>query len=319
MTILQRTCLSWALAWIAVLNFGPVTLCAEPATSTAPSMSVEMTPRPVSRLDPGIVVSEHAKHGWSHLVMLVNPRLGAGKVDSLPQFAQDYAAMFKLTILANVKQKPAEANSAANNAANDAPQSLPASYVLDKVGLGMAMSINGKNVVVTKDTANQHGAELGMIDRSVLGGNESSLDDVIQVARTPQLVIFDAKANMLVDQRHEERTIRHFLWVAEKSGNLGCLVWLLNDGDDSRYQVVEPTFQLLQPRLEEDRVIHVSDGGFLSSVPTPDRFAMVKIPQGIAVPFASSLQQVAGLKQFDRRTIPTVVQGVNESLKSLIK
>ena len=72
--------------------------------------------------------------------------------------------------------------------------------------------------------------------------------------------------------------------------------------------------QLLPPGLREDRKIHVSSGGLLSSIPTPDRFALVSIPQGKAVPFSDSMKAVAGKKQLTKADLKQLVNGTSESL-----
>lgn len=261
--------------------------------------AVDLTPRPVPRLRPGIVIGQEKAAGYSNLITVVLPRLSQGHVDSLPEFARRYASMFKFAVLANVTRQ--ESN-------------VGPSHVLEKVGIGFAMDIGGKLTVVTRDTANQLGANLGMIDRGVLGGNEDCLDEIVQIVRTDRLIIFDAKANMLIGNAHQERYIRHLIWTSKETGELGFLVWQLNDAGNHRYSLDHATMQLLPNRFREDRQIHVSSGGLLSSVPTPDRFAMVHIPQGTAVPISARLKTVAGRKTMNRADLDQLVAGVAESL-----
>ena len=258
----------------------------------------DLAHKPVERIEPGVVIGQQQQAGYSNLVTLVLPRLSSGHLDSLPDYAKRYAAMFKLAIMANVVKHEAQGR---------------AVYSLDKVRLGFSMDINGKMTIVTKATANQLGANLGMIDRSVLGGNEDCLNDVIQVARNNRLIVFDAKANMLVGDDHEERVIRHFIWVSSTTGKLGFLVWQLNETGTDRYAIDSPAMQLLPPGYKEDRQIHVSAGGFLSSIPTPSRFAVVKIPQGKAIPFTAKTRQVAGAKNLTAKDLAALVSGVSEA------
>lgn len=266
-----------------------------------------IAPIPVPRLPAGVVIGEEKEAGYSNLVTIVYPTLSAGDVESLPDFAQQYAAMFKFTVLANVKRET---------------EGTGDEFVLDKVGIGFAMTINGKNVVVTKDKANDLGADLGMIGKGVLGGNEDCLDEIIQVARTNRLIVFDAEANMLVGDKHEKRMIRHLLWVSPKSGRLGFLVWQLNpkanDSDGAEpYDIDSPEMQLLPTDAKEIRRIHVSSGGLLSAIPTPDRFALVSIPQGRAIPWNQALRAVAGKRVFTNDELKQLVSGVSQSIASL--
>ncbi len=274
------------------------------ASQPFPNPYLDTTPRQLELIPPGVVVTQHAEHGWSDLVTIAHPRLGAGAVDSIPEFAGRYASMFKFTVLANVRQAPV----------NGQPQ-----YWLDKLAIGLAMDVKGQSIVVTKDTAAQFGGELGMIERGVLGGNEDSLKDIKQIARTERLIMFDAQANMAVGDEHEMMVLRHLVWVSPNTGKLGILVWLLEEDKDNakKYALAEPQMQLLPPGYQEDRVIHVSEGGLLSRIPTPDRFALLSVPPGTAVPFSDEMSRVAGLKAYDREDLQRLVAGVGQSIAQL--
>jgi hypothetical protein len=73
----------------------------------------------------------------------------------------------------------------------------------------------------------------------------------------------------------------------------------------------------LPPGYREDRQIHVSDGGWLSSVPTPDRFALVGLPQGTPVPFNDQLKRVAGKKKMTQQDLKLLLEGTAQSLATL--
>ncbi len=264
----------------------------------------DLAHQPLERIEPGVVVGQQQKSGYSNLVTLAVPRLASGDIESLPEYAKRYAAMFNFAVMANVTEEKQ-------------PQGKPV-YRLDKVAIGFAMNIQGRHIIVTEKTANQLGAELGMIDRRVLAGNEDCLDDVVQVARNDRLVIFDAKANMVVGDDHQERVLRHFLWVSPTNGKLGFLVWQLDTSGAERsggqYKIDSPDMQLLPEGFQEDRQIHVSKGGLLSSIPTPDRFALVQIPRGTSVPFADSMKVAAAKKFLTKVDLQHIVQGVAQSL-----
>lgn len=273
---------------------------ARPASAKIPS--VDMSHKPVPRLQPGIIIGDQQQSGYSDLVTLVLPRLSSGYVNSLPEYAKRYASMFKFTALADVK--PVTVNGRTD-------------YLLDRFGIGFAMDINGKLVVVTPGTANKLGANLGMIDRGVLSGNEDCLDDIIQVARTSRMIIFDAKANFLIGDKHEERILRYFIWASPASGKLGILVWRLKDNGRSGYAIDSPSMQLLPAGYREDRQINVSKGGLLSSIPTPDRFALIQIPEGTPVPFSAKMRAVAALKDMTPDHLREMMTGAGESLAKI--
>lgn len=298
---IRRRSLGYAsLGWTVALVLASIGSARVQASTP---IALDLAPQPLPRLQPGIVVGEQTRFGYSDVVTVVLPRLASGAVDSLPDYAKRYAGMFNMTILANVVERNESGRTA---------------YLLDKVGVGFAMEIAGKMTVVTSDTANQLGANLGMIDRGVLSGNEDCLEDVTQVARTDRLVVFDAKAHMLIGEKHEQRILRHMIWASPVSGKLGFLVWQLKDTDNGHYTIDSAEMQFLPSAFREDRRIHVSAGNFLSSkIPTPDRFALERIPQGTSVPFSDRMKRVAGLKSMTQSDLENLLAGVSESLAML--
>lgn len=290
---------------VVMASSGAPPASAQPARTASAVIkrpAIDLKAKPLPRVAPGVVIGQENSSGYSDLVTLVLPRLSSGYLDSLPEYSKRYAAMFKFTVLANVVK-----------------DSETSQHLLDKVAIGFAMDIKGKMIAVTEGTANQYGAELGMIDRRVLRGNEDCLDDVVQIARTNRMVVFDAKANMLIGTEHEERVLRHFVWVSPKSGSIGFLVWQLNDGGAAAYEVDSRTMQLLPPGFKEDRQIHVSDAGFLNSIPTPARFALVQVPQGTAIPISPAMKKVAGKKSLTPADLQVMVSAVAEGINSLRK
>lgn len=236
---------------------------------------------------------------FSNVVTIAMPRLAAGEIDSLPEYAKQYAGMFHFTALANVRTVTTGNRT---------------DYLLDRFGVGISMKINGQLIVVTPGTANQLGLKLGMIERGILKGNEKDLNGITQVARTSRMIIFDVPTNMLVDDKHKKQILRYFVWASPASGKLGILVWALNDTKSDRYTIACNNMQLLPPNYTEDRAIHVSKGPLLSNIPTANRFALVKIPQGTAVPFSPKMRTVATLKTINVENLHTMMAGVSESL-----
>ena len=269
------------------------------ASGTVSVPSVDMVRKPVSRLAPGTLVANPQQSGFSNLVTIAMPRLAAGQIDSLPEYAKQYAGMFHFTALANVR-------TVITGDRTD--------YLLDRFGVGISMKINGQMVVVTPRTANGLGRKLGMIERGILKGNEKDLNGITQVARTSRMIIFDVPTNMLVDDKHNKQILRYFVWASPASGKLGVLVWSLNDTKGDGYTIACSNMQLLPPNYTEDRAIHVSKGPLLSNIPTANRFALVEIPQGTSVPFSAKMRAAATLKTIDVQNLHTMMAGVSESL-----
>ena len=285
---------------VLIYPHGPSVQAGPPGTFNAPSVpSVDMLRKPVSRLLPGTLVANPQQSGFSHVVTIAMPRLAAGEINSLPEYAKQYAGMFHFTALANVRTVTTHDRT---------------DYLLDHFGVGISMNINGQLVVVTPRSANELGLKLGMIERGILKGNEKDLNGITQVARTSRMIIFDVPTNMLVDDKHKKQILRYFVWASPASGKLGVLVWSLNDTKSGRYTVACNNMQLLPANYTEDRAIHVSKGPLLSNIPTANRFALVTIPQGTSVPFSPKMRTVATLKTINVQNLHTMMAGVSESL-----
>lgn len=264
--------------------------------------SVDMIRKPVARLAPGTLVRNPQQSGYSNVVTLAMPRLATGEIDSLPEYAKQYAGMFHFTALANVKT------------VNTGDRT---DYLLDRFGVGISMQINGQLVVVTPKTASELGLNLRMIERGILKGNEKDLSGITQIARTSRMIIFDAPTNMLVDGKHKKQILRYFVWASPASGKIGALVWSLTDTKTNQYTIASNNMQLLPPNYTEDRAIHVSKGPLLSNIPTANRFALITIPQGTSVPFSPKMRTVAALRTMNVQNLHTMMAGASESLATV--
>jgi hypothetical protein len=148
-------------------------------------------------------------------------------------------------------------------------------------------------------SADTRGATMGMFGTRILGENEKIVDqDVNQVARTSSMFIFDAKSVMRVGTDHVKRVMRHATVVAPDTGKLATFVWLLADDGRGGYAAAEPAMQLLPPDMREARYLSVKRDKFTLGIPSPDAFALVRIPQGTPVPYTPAVQRLATLKTF---------------------
>jgi hypothetical protein len=241
--------------------------------------AVDLTPRTLARIPVGTVIGRGAPDGWTHLVLFATPTLSAEDLRDAPKMAADYARMFKFTLLADVRR------------AGDGP------YYLRALGRGFAIGIRGRETVI--DSNNTRGADLGLFGARILGENERILDqDVNQVARTSSMLVFDAKTVMRVGTEHIKRVMRHAIVVAPDTGRLATFVWLLADDGRGGYEAAESAVQLLPPDMHEARYLSVKRDRFTLGIPSPDAFALIRIPQGTPVPYTPAVQRLATLKTF---------------------
>ncbi len=255
----------------------------EESSDAGQRSQVDVTVKPIPRLEPGTVVDEPASGGWSDVLVLSKPRIGAGDVDRVPSVTAEYAKMLNLVIMARVVQSHTGRRK---------------QYHLAKVGIGFALPIRGKQVVVSSQTQEELGAGLDWIARRVLKTNESKLR-VRQVAKSRSMLIFDLDAIMLRREEHRWMVMRHAVFVSPERGLMGTLVWLLDRNDKGEYLLMDPAVQQLPPGTVDDRVLNAKADKLFLGIPAEDAFGIVKIPQGKPIKMDPPLRDLAAISQFD--------------------
>lgn len=269
-----------------------------PAARAADDNAWDFRPQPLARIPAGTDVTGPRVEGWSHPVLFVTGRLSAGDLDSVSGTVQKYSELFNLVLLANIATDPQGA------------------HYLDRVGIGFSTKIGGRDVVVTSDSHKRLGAGLGLIGGTLLSANEAALKDTQQTARYRYGAVVDAPTLMAVNGEHHMRMARYFLWVSKSTGKLGSLVWAMDDDGSGRFRLVEAEMQLLPPAMRELRDMHVDGGEFTLGIPSARAFALVRLPQGRAVPMPPTLARVAVAPQFDQRTYVELLTQVGEAIQA---
>jgi hypothetical protein len=269
------------LASFALAAYGP-----EQAGAGARNAKIDVEPAPLKRIKVGTVIEKQAPKGWTNLVLFAVPTLTPEDERDAPKTATYYAQMFKFTVLANVARLSENGRD---------------SYYLHTVARGFATPVKGKETVIS--SSNTLGASLGLFGRTILEENENILDkEVRQVARTPTMLIFDARAIMLRNKTHVGMIMRHALVVDPASAHLYTLVWLLTP----EYQTAEEAIQLLPDPMFEKRMLSVDRNKFTLGIPDKDAFALRQVPPGTPIPYTPALRQVATIKTFDAQNVPEI-------------
>ena len=284
-------CLLWSSAFLAASFLASATADADPGW--------DFEPKPMERIPGGIVVGGEKVQGWSHPILFVRGKLTEGDTEAVSSMVRRYGDMFNLILLANVGQTAA------------------GEFFLDKVAVGFSTPIQGRNVTITGDTHQQLGADLGFIGGMVFAGNEEALKDTTQVARYRHGLVMDAPTQMLVNGKHMLQKVRHFFWVSSRTGDLGVLIWAMDDSGGGSYQALGSAMQLLPPNMHEDRVMHVDGKEFgIMGNPSKKAFALVRIPQGRGIPFSPELRQAAGVRSFDQQSYVRLLTLVSQAVQA---
>jgi hypothetical protein len=220
-------------------------------------------------------------------VLIATPALTKEDLRDAPAMAARYAQMLRYTILANVVKETRGGKER---------------YRLQTVALGFAVDIGGKQTIIDSD--NTLGASLGLFGPTILAENEKILaKDIRQVARTDNMLVFDGQSVLRRGDEHRKMVIRHISLVSPETGRLWDCVLLLSKDRPDRYEAAEDAIQLLPPAMREQRLLSVKRDNFVLGMPTPEAFALRRIPQGKPIAYSPELREAATVKAPNREQV----------------
>jgi hypothetical protein len=294
-------------------------LAVAPRRLEAEAPQFDGTPRPIAQLRPGMTLqlpgphrnrerdpdSDRAAGGNPRSVairplLIARPRLAAGDVQGLSSTIFEFAGLTHPAIVASVVKL------------RDPGQ--PATYQLHQVGIGLTVPRDGRHVVVTSETASQLGFEFDFVRRQVIAHTERQLEQVVQVARNSENVLFDIPAVLFRDQQHQAMTIRHLVQLDPDQGEVSTILWLLRTDQSGRYRLVEDSMEILPAGFQEDRRIHVQRDKFILGIPTPEAFAMVDIPRGRRLPIPANVERWASASAFMEREFSSLTEAIQRGV-----
>jgi hypothetical protein len=226
--------------------------------------------------------------------LFVKAKLAAGDLDAVSESMNYYGELFNLVYMANAKANPGQG------------------FTLDRIAVGFSTKINGKDVVVTADTANKLGANLSFIGKSVLSGNEDTLKGITLTASNRTFAVVDAPTVVHYQKKHQMMNTRFVIW-ASPQGKIGTAVWLLQKKGD-QFVFPEKTFQCLPPAMIENRVMHVDGSRISLGIPSFGAFAMVSISQGTPYAVTDRLRQAGSAVQFTAESLVRLDASLSEAM-----
>ncbi len=257
----------WCAAWC--LFFSVAAVAAE---------DVDVREQPLDWIQPGTVIGDKAPEGWTHLLFAAYPRIGAGDVDDVSGIVKSLAKKFTVSCVANVVGTGADGKQP---------------YHLQQVGIGLGTIIHGKNTIIS--SARPMEARLGIIDRQVLRQCESDFETgTLQIARTPNMCVFDCKAVIRIEGKHRDMFMRYVVLASRQGGQAGTLIWLFDAG----YQLHGSTMQYLPAGFQEDRVMSVDATRFFLGLPQKHALAQVSVAQGTPIEFTPALKILAARRRY---------------------
>jgi hypothetical protein len=184
----------------------------------------DVTARPPELIAPGTVVGTTAPDGWSHLVIKGLPRVRPSEVQNVPAFGRlgrdisvRMASWMFTAFVADVRPRT---------------QGNETRYHLRAVGLGLGTSVGGRDVVITPETASDHGVELNLITREILTKGYETQKLAVVAVQGPTFALVDTPVWVRCGQKNRLVRYRYALLVDDATGRLDVACWMLDPGGD---------------------------------------------------------------------------------------
>jgi hypothetical protein len=249
------------LAWV-LLGLGLACLvCSIALPHGEPAAAYDVTTRPLRLIAPGTAIGHDAPAGWTHLLLKSNTRPGAGDFARLSRSYARLAGLLFTALVADVRREQGHGR-------------------LVCVAVGVGTRVGDRDIVITPATQKRLGADLGFVARAVLSRAQDRLADVVTVARSPTMAVFDAPNWMVRNGRHRRVVLRYAAVVDPKTAALDTLVWLLDPTESGSLSGPVGAAEWLPPGVVDDAVLHVDAREFFLGNPTESSFALLGLPRG---------------------------------------
>jgi hypothetical protein len=244
----------------AAILLGLLAWAAWPAKPPAPDWSREydVSARAPELIPPGTVIGRTAPPGWSHLVIKGLPRVHPRHRAGLPDLTVRMASWLFTAFVADIQPDGA------------------GHYRLRAVALGLGTAVDGRDTVVTPETAKQFGVDLTWITRPILAKGYEVQSRAVVAAHGPTLGLVDAPVWFQRDGTNALIRFRYALLVDGPTGRLDVLMWPL---DPDRAGAADPpeAFRLDPGTIDEAQLIP-DPAQFFAGIPTEAGFAVDRVP-----------------------------------------
>lgn len=229
----------------------------------------EGVPLPILvHLEPGAEVGKGVPIGWTHRVVRSVPSLASGDLETLPGSAEETATRFRTVITAEVVGQGTRAEP----------------YRLARVGVGNAVPVDGRELVVSTTGPREVMEVLGVVDRVVLLTAESTLKRGILASRSPTFALFRTPTVLVVDGEHREVDLHYAILVDPRTGSLSTLCWPRPEGDSKAPE----SLVRLAPGLSFDAKLDVRVTRRIGPAAVAWSFALIGPPPGPRIRMSAS-------------------------------
>jgi hypothetical protein len=226
--------------------------------------------RPPESILPGTVIGATAPAGWSHLVIKSLPRVRESEIKNIPRNplvdrsrSAAMASWMFTAFVADIRPEPHEGT---------------AYHRIRSIALGLGTASSGRDIIITPETASEHGVELDGFTRDILTEGYKTQRRSRVVIQGATMAVVDTPVAYRFDGRNRLARFRYALLVDGPSGRLNSVVWLL----DAEGRCGE-TASILAPNTIDEAELIPDPGEFnVLGIPSETAFAVDRLPPGRA-------------------------------------
>jgi hypothetical protein len=296
---------------LAIVGLGAVAALAlgwqwlRSAKPPAWSDDYDVTAKPPESITPGIVVERSAPAGWSHLVIKSLPRVRPSevpRVPAVPVLGRDYTVrMVSWMFTAFVADVVPEQDGSHTR------------YRLRAIGLGLGTNVNGKDTVITRETAKQYDVELNWITKEILETGYRVQSQARLVLHGPSFALLDTPVWLRCNSKNKLVRYRYALFVDAATGRLDVLLWVLGGENGECADLTQAL--LLPPDLIDEVELVPDPAEFDRGIARESAFGVDGLPLHRAkLTIPPELRELAGKTRFT----PDDARALEDGLRRLL-
>ncbi len=194
-----------------------------PVETPAWADDYDLSAQPPEAIAPGTVVGRGPPDGWSHLVIKSLPRVKPGEEKHVPaplglgreRIVRQVSWMFTAFAADVVPERQGEHTR----------------YRLRAIGLGLGATVNGRDIVLTVDSAEQLGCSLAWYEKETLSTGYRIQQQARVVVHGPSFALLDTPVTFRCGTKNRMIRYRYALIVDPPTGRLDVLAWRLGDAE----------------------------------------------------------------------------------------
>jgi hypothetical protein len=224
----------------------------------------DVTAQPPEEIAPGTLIGSEPPAGWSHLVIKSLPRVRPADIPRLPTnpivdregLVRRVSWMFTAFVADVVPERHGHHTR----------------YRLRAIGLGLGANVNGRDMILTSDTAESLGLKLDSwgIQKLTLDTGYRVQQQARVVLHGPSFALVDTPVTFRCGEKNRMVRYRYALLVDPPTGRLDVLAWRLDDGSGACADLTRAV--LLNPNTIDEAEL----------IPDLTEFSKIGIPNELA-------------------------------------